>query len=410
MQTQPSSLSSELRESHQRKDLKGRGLLPGGMTSTEALIKGANKASVVFAASMLLLGGLNSAQGSSPGEHLASLTVAGDALLGGVTQFGTLASDSGGGPGFKVSVTQGVIQVEEVHQIAEQTISRVITEDIWGHYYTGYYQDVWGTITRDVWVPPQGFYTYTEVQTGTDEYGNPVMTWQDVWQETMPGFWTTESEWGITGTEWVSDPTPVWGVVGTTERTEVEVIPAHTETRTVSRSDAPLVSFDAAKTGTIWQWVNPTATSSQILMRLSSGGLAFPSVESDGALRRTLLNERELVFAEVNAMAVPADRVSEGTQVGRGKVIAWAEQGGELSTAETGRLNGPSWRETVELDGGAMHLKRTDSASAANPVTKSTRILADFAEFGGQVNVKGVLRVPASGDLSMGSFTEGPQP
>jgi len=336
---------------------------------------------------------------------LTDLTVANDAFLSGSVNVGTL-SDSTAGPGFRMSVTQPTIMVEQITFVPEEEREHIIWHDEYGMVYDGgYYNDIYGDVTVDHWVPDEGY--YQSVGTGSyDGDGNEIL--EEQWVVTMAGYWTTTTEYQWISSEWVSDTTGYWGVVGSYSVAETETIPAHEVTELIPTIESPVVSFTGNRSGTVWRWENPQeAGGYRPLMVLSSGGLSFPTFFGNDWHRRSLINDREVVLSEVLATTVDNDRQAYGSTMTRDGLEVWGEEGGALRN--TDRLLAPAMESSVKVDHHSVHLARSYTEGESR-VTKVTRILPDHSEFGGTVNVHGVLRVRPAGDLTMGAYTNGPTP
>jgi hypothetical protein len=336
-------------------------------------------------------------------ETFSNLTISNDALFKGNTLFGDLV-DQTGGPGFRIKVEQLTSMVEQTVVVAEQEIEHTFWHDEYGMIYGGYYNDVYGDVTVDFWVPDEGY--YDSVMTGYDEDNNAI--YEEQWVTTMAGYWDSTTEYQWISSEWVSDSTGYWGVINSTSTTETEIIPEHEVTEYVPVIGAPTVRFTGNRSDTVWRWENPQSTGGhRQLMVLSGGGLSFPSSHGSDWYRRSLINDREVLLSEVLATTVASQRQAYGSIMTRDGLEVWGEEGGEMKTSD--RLLAPAMESSVKVDHHAVHLARS-YASGDSRVTKVTRILPDHAEFGGTVNIHGVLRVRPAGDLSMGSYSDGPQP
>lgn len=336
-------------------------------------------------------------------ETFSNLTISNDALFKGDALFGDLI-DQTGGPGFRIKVQQLTTMVEQTVIVPEQEIEHTFWHDEYGMIYEGYYVDHYDYVTVDHWVPDEGY--YDSVIIGYDEDSNPI--YEEQWVTTMAVYWYSSTEYQWISSEWVSDGIGYWGVTNSYSTTETEIIPEHEVTELVPVIGSPTVRFTGNRSDTVWQWENPQSTGGhRQLMVLSGGGLSFPSSLGSDWYRRSLINDREVLLSEVLATTVANQRQAYGAIMTRDGLEVWGEEGGEMKTSD--RLLAPAMESSVKVDHHAVHLARS-YASGDSRVTKVTRILPDHAEFGGTVKIHGVLRVRPAGDLSMGSYDEGPQP
>jgi hypothetical protein len=334
---------------------------------------------------------------------LPELTVAGDALFQGQAHFGSLLNGAGG-PGFRVSVSQTPITVE--NQVWVEDSYKPVTryEDVWDTIVDGYTEEIWGWVTHEVWHPAEGF--YMDVGTGSyDDDGNELMTQE--WVETAPSFMTSEQEYEVTSSNWVQTGS-TYGIVDTVPITEEVFVPGYWESHPVNDFSAPIVDFTANRSGTSWRWQNPSdLAGNQTLMTLTSGGLSFPSMANDEWSRRSFINDLESRFSRIINGGVNSSRQALGSKQTHAGIEVWGEEGGSVSTNKPDRIASPQLSNTAKLEHNALTLARSLKQSGTT-VSRSTRILADYAEFGGMVEVKGTLRVAPSGDLSMGIYTATP--
>ena len=363
------------------------------------------KPRLTMSARALLFGIVVSVSLPMYGDTLSDLTVQGDAFLKGSVMFGELI-DEMGGDGFRVHVEQTSTTVEtEVWIEPGEPYEETSWVEEWGWVQNGYYEDVYDWVDVEIWVPAEG---YTEtVVTGQDEEGNDIT--EEVWVETSPAYVDrVESQYVWVGSNFVTGD-DYWGLLNSYSTSNWVTPEGYLETQSVTSFSAPTVHFTGNRSGTVWQWQNPAeAGGQQVLMKLSNGGLSFPSSLGNGWNQRSLINQREVVLSEVLATTVDSQRQAYGSKMNRDGIEVWGEEGGALEGSD--RLSAPAMNSSVTVDHQTVHLERSYRTGTGSSVTKVTRVLPDLAEFGGTVNVKGVLRVQPAGDLSMGMYTSGPRP
>jgi hypothetical protein len=384
----------------------------GGVSSGSKQRRLGNRLAFIAA----LFGEALSLTGGAHGQSvLSELTVAGDALFQGQAHFGTLLNGAGG-PGFKVVVSQTPITVESQVWVEESTRPVTRWEDVWGATEQGYNNEVWGWVTQDTWHHAEGYYTEqgSGMYQGTstyDEFGNEIMNeiMIQVWVETAPAYMTSSTDYVVTGTTWVSTGT-TWGVIDTVPVTEDELVPGYWDTLTQNDYSAPIIDFTANRSSTVWRWQNPSEMAgNQTLMTLSSGGLSFPSLANDGWTRRSYINDLETRFSRIILSGADSSRQAFGSKQTHEGIQVWGEEGGVATEANPDRIAFPNLANNVKIEHDAVNVSRSIKQNG-NITTKNTRVLADYAKFGGIVEVQGALRVAPSGDLSMGIYTQGNQP
>ncbi len=339
---------------------------------------------------------------------IQSLTVAQEAHLKGPALFGVLAEDTAQA-GFKVDVVQAshVSWEEGTPYYEYETIyhegyldTRWEFVDTWDWVDRSYWQEggnmqeVW----HDVWIDPE-----------YDEDGNMIADGYyeqySEWVETE-GYWVEDIFWGIVASEWtqITEWIEPWE-----EEVSTWIEPGMIETTVYEK---PVVRFTGMRSDTVWLWQNPSASPSadhRWLMKLSKGGLQFPSPLGGNIFRKALINHQTAVWSEMLEQEGDDPAQALGAKITKGGVNVWAEQGDAAQDDE--RLAAPFVRMETKLAHDALEIQRAQpTADGAATAVMTTRIVADHASFGGSVAVKGVLLINPQGDIGMGEFQNGPRP
>ena len=386
-------------------------------------------------------------------EVLGQLTLRSDAYLEGAVWLGKLPLSQQ--PGLKIEVKQAVETVEvedvtpghyenrsvwvdvygEVPAVVGQTYIEEYGHTLqsqWVDEYGPIVQEVWvddyGTISEQVWVEERGMVEQQNwVPDAFDNEGNLVAAghyetvmvegvtgghyearetfgitgghmetitttgiigggWQDVWV------------WGVVGGHYEDVMGSTYGVVGSQETTQEVWVPESRSSRTETRAGVPMVRFVGQELNSVWSWKNQNKE----LMELSSAGLSLPKpYETDGRNRAVLTStEFEQSFT--------ADDESTGAYVSYG--VKLAKDGIETWNDE-GSQNGVTTSRSASYKPQEVIFRKSEpSGDGISIESRSTRIAATDAEFGGNVAVKGILRVNPAGDVGMGDFTNGPKP
>lgn len=325
-------------------------------------------------------------------EVSQGLTVRGDALLEGVTSFGKLPSQSTAG--YSTDVFQGTSTVEREEVIPDHYEWQTVYMDVYGDVFGSTWVDDWGWVNREVWVPDQ-----------YDGEGNIVAY----------GNWSTQSFWEVTGGH--SESTSYWGVIGT-EPSSVQVwVPEQRTSYTETVYGIPVVRHTGQRHDVVWSWRNANTNTGvpRELMELSPAGLSLPHPDvTDGSVR-AVLTSTQFEQSFTTPATAPGSYQSYGSKVLKDKIVAWFDEG--TITANTADPNQTTHDVTL-TSSRTTQLKPEeiliqDSQPAADGLTSTTvttRVSAASSTFGGNVSVNGALLVQPQGDLTMGAYTNGPQP
>lgn len=300
--------------------------------------------------------------------------------------------DEAGGPGFTMDVLQTQYETETVVTVYPPPIETQEYQEIWGNIDMGYYSEVWQTHQVEYYQDA----TY-------DESGNVLDPGGSYWvDETYLAYsqWMEQWQWGVVG----HDNVTVW----------IEQDP-YEEVQYATNYNHPVVRFTGSRSNTEWLWRNPAAAGShRPLMKLGMAGLSFPQPFEVDYDRKSLLNYYQVLYSKSNLTDDDAQRVSQGSRVTDEGVSVWHDKAG-IPGAES-RLQNPVWSSEVRLKSSTLEIQRNQPQANGSPSQVITAVSADFATFGGgasfarEVSFHGAVRIQPRGDLSMGAFTQGPQP
>lgn len=306
-------------------------------------------------------------------------------------RFGTLIDETGG-PGFTMDVLQTQYETETTVIVYPPPVETEEYQEIWDWVDMGYENEVWGTQQVEYYQEP----TY-------DEYGNVLDSGGSYWVDepyVMYTEWMADLQWAVTGHGNVT----VW----------VEQEPFE-EVQYITNFDHPVVRFTGSRSNTEWLWRNPASPGyHRPLMKLGTAGLSFPPPYEEGGYdRMSLLNYYQVLYSKSNQTEDDAQRVSQGSRVTEQGVTVWYDEAG--SPGSETRLQNPVWSTEVRVKPNTLEIQRKQPASEGQ-ASVITAVSADFATFGGgasfarEVSFHGAVRIQPRGDLTMGAFTEGPQP
>lgn len=306
-------------------------------------------------------------------------------------RIGTLIDESGG-TGFTMDVLQTQYQTETLVTVYPPPIETQVYQEVWDYVDMGYYNETWGTQQVEHFIEA----TY-------DEYGNVL----------DPGgsYWVDEPY--LMSSEWISNIQ--WAVVGHDNVTTWVEQEPYEEVQYITNYNHPVVRFTGSRSNTEWLWRNPTTPGyHRALMKLGVAGLSFPSPnEGDGYERLSLLNYSKLLYTKMNQTEDDSQRVSVGSSLTETGVTVWKDEAG--APGGESRLQNPVWANEVRITPNTLEIQRKQPVmeGGANIITA---VSADYATFGGRasfasdVSFRGAVRIQPRGDLTMGAFTEGPQP
>jgi hypothetical protein len=308
-------------------------------------------------------------------------------------------------PGFRVSVTQDTANetfIQTIYQEGWWEISETVVED-WGLITDGsegYWEDIveW-QVTGGYWIDEVwedgGYY---------DENGE----WVDEATLVAGAEWIEEGEEVIVGQNWVDAVEEVWGVISSYIDYQEIYHEGETETEEVNYVGylRPKIKFSATRTDANWVWQVPTSNTNpnnaRDIFQLFDGGAKVVSQDEN-----------------IN-MALMADNLTYS------KIVSGAEVNTtSASTTKAGEVemqahhvysDGAQIKDVASLDGRKLTMTYKYTTPENVLTTKQTQIGAESSYFGGLVtmennlHVQGVVRVAPAGNLSMGSYTQGPTP
>ncbi|MFM2169594.1 MAG: hypothetical protein RIS79_3965 [Verrucomicrobiota bacterium] len=328
--------------------------------------------------SLGLASGITASAQSYTDIDVSNQATIGAAIHLGSVQLGT-TSAAGTSYGQRMEVTQ---QAEEVMQ---------------SYTIPGYYQDSWVTVEDWGWIDLPGYLApqYSWGIVGED-YFPPVVDENGV--EIAAGYWVPRYGDVYMGDTWCGGTTE-WGITGTHQENFPTWVPDELVSYSEIRYDAPVIHHAASRSDTNWVWEVPDGSGSmQKVMRLWNGGLALPLPNGDVKMT---LSPTSLFYTSSTALNA-SDTMD--------KVVQMNAEG--ITHTTTVNALGLTEESKMEARPELVRLTRRDGDGTLG----QTQIAAKSAAFGGVVEVagdlmvQGALRVPQRGDISMGEFTNGPQP
>ncbi|MFN7560720.1 MAG: hypothetical protein ACK5TH_02985 [Prosthecobacter sp.] len=267
----------------------------------------------------------------------------------------------------------------------------------------GHWQDNWvtmeeyGTIQYPGSMQPQ----FNWQIVGYDDYPAVVDANGDVVTE---AYSVPRYDYVYTGDVWV-DGGSGWGVVGTYEDNQEIWVDERVVSYTQTEFDAPVIHQAATRSDANWVWEVPHPNGGQhVFMRAWNGGLALNG--PDGRLGVTL-----------SPTSLSYNRWAYHTDYWGDQLDSQTDADGmTLKKIATNSAGGEIHRDEVEVRADLIRLTRNEN------YMHQTQIGPKSAAFGGMVSVKGELhvgsevsvkgsvRVPETGDLLMGEFTQGSPP
>lgn len=334
---------------------------------------------------LLLVISLGLASGiTASAQSYTDLDVSNQATIGAAIHLGTVQLGQTAG-----STSYG--QRMEVSQQAEEVMQ--------SYTIPGYNQDNWVTVEDwgDVWQSGYWSPQYTWGIVGED-YFPPVLDENGV--EIAAEYWVPRYGDVYTGDVWV-DGYYYWGITGTHQENQPTWVPDELVSYSEMRYDAPVVHHTASRSDTNWVWEVPGSNGDlRKVMRLWDGGLALPLPNGDVTMT---LSPTSLFYTSTQS-------APNGTDV----LYKLAQMNAEGMT-QTTTVPAAGEESKLETLPELIRLTRTEINGGITTIGQ-TQIAAKSAAFGGVVEVagdlkvQGTLRVPKRGDISMGEFTNGPQP
>jgi hypothetical protein len=307
-------------------------------------------------------------------------------------KFGTLI-DEAGGTGFTMDVLQTQYETETIVCVFPPPVETQEYQEVWDYVDMGYYQENWGTQQVEYFTEA----TYDEYET-----------------EITPGtsYWVDEPY--LISSEWISNPQ--WAVVGHEYVTVWTDQEPYEEVQYITNFNHPVVRFTGSRSNTEWLWRNPAeAGTHRPLMKLGTTGLSFPlPFESTEYDRKSLLNYYQVLYSKTNHTNDDTQRVSQGSRITEEGITVWNDAEGAVG--QESRLQNPVWADEVQIKPNTLEIRRHQPQLNGSQSEVVTAVSADFATFGGgasfarEVSFHGEVRIQPRGDLSMGAFTQGPQP
>lgn len=308
-------------------------------------------------------------------SSFSDIDVSNDASIGSALRIGQVQLGSTAGStshGVRLSVSQGA------------------QENVWQSVITpGYYQDNFVSVEDygDIWTPG---YNQPQYEWGIVSYNYFPATYDENGVEITAEYYEPVYGNVYTGDIWIEGYN-TWGVIGTHQENQQIWIPETTQSYSEWVYDAPIIHSSATRSDANWVWDVPTGDgNTRTVLRLWDGGMALP--DASGATNMTL-SPTGLQYV------LP----------GGSQYATYAAGSAEWHS------NSATVQEKAEQRPELIRFTRSETANGTT-TSSQTQISARSASFGGVVEVTGdlkvigTLRVPKRGDISMGEFTNGPQP
>lgn len=336
-------------------------------------------------------------------EVLNTFTLRQDAFLEGDIWLGRLPSTST--PGIKIEVTQEATPTEQSYLVAQHYENRTVYVDDYGWLSQatqtwvedyGYYQaqvwvEEWGDTYPFVWIPDQ--YDSDGILLVSGYWGpssSPVYAMTG-------GHWETQEVWGIVGGHYESSGEDVWGVVGTHEEVQPVWVSSEYNSYTTFAYGIPQTRFIAQEEEMVWSWRNL----GRELLEVSKAGVHVPFPGDTVGANNAMFTATQFEQSYATPSATGPYQ-SYGAKLSKEGIETWLDTGAEEIVSES---------ESAKLKPSELLIQRkVPNAEGTMVSNHETRIAAMDARFGGNVAVKGILRIAPAGDVSMGTFTNGPQP
>lgn len=368
---------------------------------------------IVCSCLFISLQGVTSPSVNAESISADTLTIANSAHFGGIASFGY--ADGGlQGSGFTLDVFSGVVTIERENVTPGYWTNSTSWEDEWG-WIDGQTQIIWveeyGPITEWVLVEDYGDVTYQVwVNEEYDEYGN-LMSGGYYEDQTTSGVVGSHYEevqsWGVVGGHYEETSSePVYAIIGSHEIISQTWVEEERNSYTETVIGIPIIRFTGQTDNSVWSWRNLGTE----LMQLSPAGITLPKPNDTSGLNHAILTsttfEQSYTYSDDEGNG--SNYVSYGVKMKKDGIEAWSDVGAGSHVGSSQMLHLKS-SEIVIQD----MQPDIETSSVAN---RTTRIAVSSSQFGGSVSVRGdlevhgTLRVPESGDISMGPFRNGPPP
>lgn len=388
-------------------------------------------------------------------EVLGGLSLQADAFMQGTVWLGKLPSTQS--PGFKVDVSQATSQVQRQVVIPAHYEDQSVWVDDYGPVPNGTQTITvydYGEVNQPNWVVEYGLVEETYMVDDidiigshtvmVDDYGDVTTTtlveatYDEQGNVLVPAHEETATSYGVTGsheetiydygvvgshpaTRYVEGVTGghyednmVWSIVGSHEEEQVVmtqgVIGSHEEVQSVWVNEQntssfetvyglPIVRFTGQTNDLVWKWRNVE----QELLELSPAGLSLPHKADNAGAYRAMLTSTQFEQSYTSPGSTTTPYVSQGTIMANEGIQVWKDTG----ATETVQVSREAKYHADEV---LLTESQPSSENTTSSISRTTRIAATNAEFAGNVEVKGILRVNPAGDIGMSIYTNGPQP
>lgn len=278
-------------------------------------------------------------------------------------------------------------------------VSQQAEEVLQSYTVPGYSMDNWVTVEDwgDVWQP--GYYTPNYAY-GIEGYDYFPAVYDENGSQISAEYWEPRYGNVYVGDSWV-EGSYTWGITGTHQENQPTWVPDELVSYSELRYDAPLIHSSATRGDANWVWEVPGSNGDlRKVLRLWDGGLALPLPNGDVKMT---LSPTSLFYTSSQSAPNGTDVLDKVNQMNAegitqtATVAAAGEQSKMESRPEFIRLT------RTETDGGISTIGQTQIAA-------KSAAFGGVVEVAGDLKVQGTLRVQPSGDLSMGAYTQGPQP
>lgn len=326
-----------------------------------------------------------------------------DAYFEGTTFFGKLPVSNT--PGFRVTVDQEVTNTEIEEVTPGHFESATVTVLDFGyvtHPVSTWVED-FGYVWRETWVEEWGYYYpqvwFPDVYSADEQLITPgywAQGYDPVWG-IVGGHLEGNSEWGVVGGH-LETSGGEWGPVGSHQEVQDVWVDTVRSSYTSTTYGIPQTKFIGQASEMVWSFNNEDRK----LAEFSTAGLSIPYPGDVAGSSRAMLTATQFEQSYTTAAGELGNYVSYGAKLAKDGVHMWEDYGEDqvVNESASSRLK-PS-----EL----LIQRKVPSSNGVTVSTVGTRIGATDAQFGGLVKVSGPLLVNPQGDLTMGSFTNGPKP
>lgn len=239
-----------------------------------------------------------------------------------------------------------------------------------------------------------------------------------VWIPEQPATYTTVPHWVVDYV--VHHEQITYQIIGEERVVHDDTVPAHFSSELLAGDPSPVTRFTGTHPEMAFAWANllPDGATRHDLMTLSSGGLLFPQPGDTWGYSRASLSQDAFEHSWTGPEWSGEDASSiayhsYGSRMDKEKFKVWNHGGDYVATSDSegaDSVEHVTARDETTIGATGITIERSDASNGNGSSLRTTHITSEFANFGGSMAVKGVIRVYPAGDLEMGQFTNGPQP